>query len=154
MIEVRDAIAADADAACVVLRRSITELCRADHKDDPRLLAGWLANKTPETFLSWLAQKGNSVLIAIDGERILAVGSVTDSGEIGLNYVSPDARFRGASKAMLAALEARARVRGNGRCTLTSTATALRFYRAAGYRETEPAVTFSVSGTRMVKHFD
>jgi GNAT superfamily N-acetyltransferase len=58
---------------------------------------------------------------------------VTDAGEITLNYVSPDARFRGESRALLMALETRARERGNQRCTLLSTETAHRFYRSAGY---------------------
>ena len=61
---------------------------------------------------------------------------MTDGGEILLNYVSPDARFRGASDAVLAAMEARAADRGATRCTLTSTETARRFYRARGYEET------------------
>ena len=34
-MEIRDAVLADAPAACEVLRRSITELCVADHQDDP-----------------------------------------------------------------------------------------------------------------------
>ena len=83
-------------------------------------------------------QAGNSVLVAVEGGAILAVGSVTDEGEITLNYVSPDARFGGVSRAMLGALESRARERGNCRCTLVSTETARRFYHAAGYREDGP----------------
>jgi GNAT superfamily N-acetyltransferase len=47
--------------------------------------------------------------------------------------VAPDARFRGVSRALLKALEARAVERGNKRCTLNSTETAHRFYQAAGY---------------------
>jgi GNAT superfamily N-acetyltransferase len=47
--------------------------------------------------------------------------------------VAPDARFRGVSRALLKALEARAVERGNERCALTSTETAYRFYRSAGY---------------------
>ena len=66
---------------------------------------------------------------------ILAVGSVTDAGEVTLNYVAPDARFRGVSRALLRALERRAIERGNLRCTLTSTETARRFYLANGYVE-------------------
>ena len=69
----------------------------------------------------------------MEGDAVLAVGSVTDAGEITLNYVAPDARFRGVSRALLRALEARAAERGNIRCTLTSTETAHRFYRSAGY---------------------
>jgi ribosomal protein S18 acetylase RimI-like enzyme len=63
-------------------------------------------------------------------------GSVTDAGTIGLNYVSPDARFRGVSRALLQALELRAAERGNTRCTLISTETGHRFYRSNGYFET------------------
>jgi GNAT superfamily N-acetyltransferase len=133
-------MAEDAPAACQVLRRSITQLCVADHRNDPKILAQWLHNKTPEIVASWIAQAGNSLLIAVEGGSILAVGSVTDAGEITLNYVSPDARFRGVSRALLGALEARAIERGNARCTLTSTETARRFYLSAGYSEVGPPV--------------
>ncbi len=71
---------------------------------------------------------------------ILAVGSVTDTGEITLNYVAPAARFRGVSRALLGALEARAAARGNVRCTLTSTETAHRFYLEGGYIDNGPPV--------------
>ncbi|WP_333909207.1 GNAT family N-acetyltransferase [Bradyrhizobium sp. CCBAU 53415] len=92
-----------------------------------------MGNKTPEIFVSWIKQPGNSVLVAAEENDILAVGSVTDAGQITLNYVSPDVRFRGISRALLRALEARALERGNTRCTLTSTETALRFYGSNGY---------------------
>jgi GNAT superfamily N-acetyltransferase len=132
-MEIRDARVEDAEAACLVMRRSIAELCEADHKNDGTILERWLGNKTPEIFASWISQSGNSLLVAVQDNNILAVGSVTDTGEITLNYVSPDVRFRGISRALLQALEARARERGNTRCTLTSTETALRFYRSNGY---------------------
>ena len=135
MLEIRDATTEDAEAACLVMRRSIAELCVADHKNDTAILKRWLSSKTPEVFASWIRQPGNSLLVAAEDGNILAVGSVTDAGQITLNYVSPDARFRGVSRALLRALEARALERGNARCTLTSTDTALRFYRANGYVE-------------------
>src|SRR5438105_14457983 len=104
-MEIRDAVPVDATAACEVIRRSIIELCVADHRNEPAILERWLANKTPEIVASWIAQTGGSVLVALEGAAILAVGSVTDQGEITLNYVSPDARFRGVSRAMLRVLE-------------------------------------------------
>ena len=122
----------DADTACEVMRRSIAELCAPDHRGDADLVAGWVRNKTPESFRAWL-RPGNSMLVAVEGDAMLAVGSVTDTGTITLNYVSPDARFHGVSKAMIAALEARAIERGNRRCTLNSTVTARRFYQSVGY---------------------
>jgi hypothetical protein len=91
-----------------MIRRSIVELCIADHRNDPAILTQWLSNKTPEILLSWINQPANSLLVAIEGDHILAVGSVTNAGEINLNYVSPDVRFRGVSRVMLGALEARA----------------------------------------------
>ena len=112
------------------------ELCAADHRNDPAILTRWLANKTPEIVASWITQPCTSVLVAAEGDDILGVGSVTDAGRITLNYVSPDARFRGVSRALLNGLEARAAERGNTQCTLSSTETARRFYLAAGYVET------------------
>ena len=134
-MKIRDAVAEDAEAACHVMRRSIAELCSTDHRNDPAILQRWLGNKTPESFMSWLSQPNNSLLVAVEDGKVLAVGSVTDAGEITLNYVSPDARFRGVSRAMLAALEVRAVEKGNARCVLTSTETARRFYQASGYVE-------------------
>ncbi len=131
-MEIRDATPEDADAACDVLRKSISQLCVADHGNDPAILNRWLSNKKPEIVAAWAKQPGNSLLVAIEGDAILAVGSVTDAGEITLNYVAPDSRFRGVSRAVLGALEARAAERGNVRCTLTSTETAHRFYLSGG----------------------
>jgi hypothetical protein len=54
-MEIRDAVAEDAPAACQVLRRSISELCVADHGNDPAILAKWLLNKTPDIVASWIA---------------------------------------------------------------------------------------------------
>jgi GNAT superfamily N-acetyltransferase len=151
-MQIRDAVAEDAPAACEVLRRSITELCAADHRNDPARLDAWLANKTPEMVRSWIANATNSVLVAVEADTILAVGSITNAGVVGLNYVSPHARFRGVSRALLKALETRARERGNTRCTLVSTETARRFYLSAGYTETAPpSETFGVRSYPMAK---
>jgi len=145
-MEIRDATPADAEAACQVMRRSIAELCEPDHHNDPKILAAWLANKQPRIFEAWLAELDNSVLVAVMEGQIVSVGAVRDSGEITLNYVSPDARFKGVSRALLAALEQRAIDRGNRRCLLASTATARRFYLAHGYVETgRPAGQFGTS---------
>jgi GNAT superfamily N-acetyltransferase len=152
-MEVRDARQEDAEEACAVLRRSIIELCWADHGHDPKLLAAWLANKTPDNFAAWMQRADASYLLAIDRGAIAAVGAVTDGGEILLNYVSPDARFLGASRALLASLERRAAERGATQCTLFSTETARRFYWARGFRETgAPTRKFGMeSGYPMAK---
>jgi GNAT superfamily N-acetyltransferase len=133
---VRDATLADAEAACEVMRTSIAELCVPDHHNDLEILRRWLGNKTPEHFAAWIDDPGASLLLAVEGEAVLAVGSVRNEGEITLNYVSPKARFRGASTALLKALEGRAAERGNSHCKLVSTETAHRFYLARGYIDT------------------
>jgi hypothetical protein len=106
-MQIREASPEDAAAACIVLKRSIAELCKDDHRNDRSILARWLGNKTHENFRAWVKQPDNSVLVAVENKEILAVGSVTDAGTIGLIYVSPDARFHGVSRALLQALEAR-----------------------------------------------
>jgi GNAT superfamily N-acetyltransferase len=133
---IRRAGVGDAAGACDVMRRSIAELCKADHHDNPEIVGNWLANKTPENVKAWIEDEGNQFLVAVEGDAVLAVGAVRNDGEITLNYVSPNARFKGVSRAMLAALEQIARQLGNPGCHLTSTETALRFYLAAGYEQT------------------
>lgn len=56
------------------------------------------------------------------------------NGVILLNYVSPDYRFKGVSKAMLNHMEEFAKNIGILMCTLQSTYTAKYFYISAGYQ--------------------
>src|SRR5262245_21723784 len=133
--QIRRARAADAGAMCEVLRRSIIELCVQDHQNDPVRLSEWLANKTVAHVTGWIADPANRVFVATAGENVLAVGCVRTTGEIMLNYVSPDARFLGISRAMLDTLECTAREMGCSRLTLTSTFTAHDFYLAAGFAD-------------------
>jgi GNAT superfamily N-acetyltransferase len=156
-LQIRPAHVADAAEACSVLRRSIVELCAADHGHDPAFLSGWLANKTPENVAAWISDPSNVVYVAVDGDAIAGVASMTKAGMITLNYVSPDARFKGVSKALLAALERKATELGLTQCRLESTRTARRFYEAAGYREQSGAASgcganAQASCRRMVKN--
>jgi GNAT superfamily N-acetyltransferase len=132
-MQVRDAQMEDADEACLVIRRSITELCHCDHLRDASTLTMWLANKTGENMRRWIDQ--NHVIVAIEGKAIIGVAAIRNSGEIMLNYVSPDARFRGVSKALVARLETIASGLGLSAVTLQSSATARKFYLSAGYTE-------------------
>lgn len=151
-MEIRLAGPQDATALCEVVRRSITELCIADHKNDPEILSRWLENKTPENVIQWLANPDATILVAIELDAVLAAGCVTRAGEIVLNYVSPDARFRGVSRALLHALEETAQRNGNSVCRLDSTMTALRFYGGAGYVQAgEPIRKFGLEGYPMMK---
>ncbi len=134
VIQIRQATEADAAEAISTLRRSITELCIADHRNDPAEIEGWLGNKTVEAWRNWISLDGAVVLVAERGSKIIGVGMATLSGDILLNYVHPEARFGGVSKAILAGLERILRARDVHRCRLESTVTALSFYESCGFR--------------------
>lgn len=133
-IQIRRARATDAAEAIDVLRRSITDLCVADHQNDPADIEGWLSNKTVAAWQTWIARHDAVVLVAERDIALVSVGMATLSGEILLNYVHPDARFSGVSKAMLAALEDILRASGVQRSMLESTRTATSFYAGCGFK--------------------
>lgn len=121
-----------------VLIDSITELCVADHHNNPEALASWLANKTPDGVAKWFANPAGTMLVAERNGEIAACGSINIADRmILLNYVSPRHRFAGVSKALLADMEARL---GPGEAKLESSATARRFYLAHGWVEDGPPV--------------
>jgi hypothetical protein len=96
-MQIREAQVEDAREACRLLQRSIAELCRDDHHDDPDVLERWLRNKTVDNVRDWIAGPQAHVFVATEGAVMVGVAAVTSRGEITLNYVSPDARFRGVS---------------------------------------------------------
>ena len=55
-------------------------------------------------------------VVAEEGEAILGVAAMNASGKITSNYVSPEARFRGVSKALVQPLETQARALGLSEC--------------------------------------
>lgn len=154
MPAVRRAAAADIAAMSRVLIASITELCVDDHRNDPAAIAAWTRNKSPEGVAAMLANPQSRTFVGeLDG-AVVAVGAVSRRGEITLNYVAPQARFRGVSKAMLVALEAELRQLGFAEGRLEATATARRFYQAAGWMADGPqAEGRMVNGYPMRKAF-
>lgn len=133
MIRVRAATRGDAPAMSDLLIASITALCVADHQNRPDAVARWLANKTPEGVLKWFDNAANSLFVAERDGALAATGAFNTRRQIILNYVAPEHRFAGVSKALLAAME---QSLGPGEASLASTATARRFYRTMGWTET------------------
>lgn len=134
-MKIRDAVETDAPEICRLLRQSILALCIEDHRDRPDVLDKWMANKKPELIAAWIQKPKSSMLVAeLDGV-LISVGGVKDDGEVTLNYVSPNHRFKGISRAMISALEKRARERGATNLSLFSTHTARIFYKSCGYTE-------------------
>ena len=68
-----------------MLRASISELCVADHGNDCAVLERWLSNKTPAKVAAWTQDSDHPLLVAVEGEAILAVGAVRETGEITMN---------------------------------------------------------------------
>ncbi|RCS21526.1 GNAT family N-acetyltransferase [Phyllobacterium salinisoli] len=132
---IRSAKIADAEQVASVLRRSIQELCVLDHDGEDDTLRQWLSNKTPKIVGSWIEAPDQCVMLAEEDGAILGVGGASHAGEITLNYVAPESRFKGVSKSILASLEAYLRDLGWAQSTLTSTRTAHSFYVAAGYKD-------------------
>lgn len=123
----------DAEAGAALLRRSIIELCNADHRGDKEVIADWIANKTPEDWKSWLRNTDNILRVAIIDGCIVGVGMIDRTGMVRLNYVLPDARGSGVSRALMTWMEAEAVRMGHEVCRLESTITARDFYEARGF---------------------
>lgn len=155
MINIRSASYDDADQACLVLHRSIKELCFLDHGNDKTTIDEWLSNKTPENLISWIDNPDVETFIAETENAIGAVGLCTLQGEILLNYVHPDFRFQGMSKALLTTMEKALKDNGVIVAGLTSTRTAERFYQSNGWEpadETKPRENaVGVSMTKLLK---
>ena len=152
-IAIRQAVASDAQLACDIVRRSITELCVADHRNDQNTLDAWLENKTVAMFERLINAESKSCVVALRNGQVCGFGHMNHSGEVGLLYVAPEARFLGASTLMLAWLEEQA-ARLRLPCVfLNSSLTAKRFYEARGYVQTaDPRPGFGItSGWPMVK---
>jgi N-acetylglutamate synthase-like GNAT family acetyltransferase len=130
---IRPAASDDVAAATALVRRSIAELCTPDHHNIQPIVEGLLINKTQDNMKAWVETPGSFVLVAEAGPVMAGVGGLTGDGEITLLYVAPDFRFQGVSKALLAALEDKARELGLPNCALVSTDTAQRFFEARGY---------------------
>jgi len=123
----------DAVAACEVVRQSISELCVADHCNDEKTLSAWLENKSVDMFQRMIRDETKSCVVAILDDTVCGFGHISHSGNIGLLYVAPEARFLGASTAMLGWLEDEAFRLGVKAVTLNSSLTAKPFYLARGY---------------------
>jgi GNAT superfamily N-acetyltransferase len=142
MLTVRRAVPTDADAAVNLLRRSITELCVADHHNDAGALAEWLANKTPQHFLSWLANPNIFCVVAEVEGCLTGVGGIHRGGKINLCYLMPGAQRRGIGTAIYGALEAQAYAWGLRSLKLQSTIGARSFYESCGFKQVGVAETF------------
>lgn len=134
-LEIRIAASTDAFAACNVLRRSITECCELDHRNDAAILDAWLGNKTPQMVANWFSSPTNFSLVALDGGELVGVALLTGAGKLALCYLLPEARGKGIGKALLARMEDQACGWGVKALQLHSTLGGAPFFASQGYVE-------------------
>ena len=96
-------------------------------------MGAWLANKTVENVAKWILADDRLCVVAADEGDVVGFGMITRNGEIQLLYVAPEARFKGASKLMLRALEQQALHWGLKAVSASSSRTARSFYLSCGY---------------------
>lgn len=130
---IRAAEQADAAPACRMLCRAIAECCAEDHRNDPAVLEAWLGNKTPETVASWFACAAHHSIVACAGNELAGVAIMSRQGRILLFYVAPEARATGTAKAMLDALEEKAKEWDLRLMQVASTLSARAFYLRNGF---------------------
>ncbi|PJI97033.1 acetyltransferase (GNAT) family protein [Acidovorax sp. 69] len=121
-----------AQAACTVVRQSITHCCTLDHHNDTTILATWLANKTPENLAVWISAPGAMAWGAYRGDTMVGFALLARS-TLALCYVVPEALHQGVGRALLLEAEAQSRTWGLVALGLESTRTAEDFYRRHGY---------------------
>lgn len=132
-VVVRPATPEDAPAAVALVRRSISELCAADHQHDPATLERWLGNKSVAFFLRWLADPSTSLVVAELEQALCGVGSLRKGGQLTMIYVLPGRQGVGVGSAILRELEAQAARWHEREISLTSSFGARAFYERHGY---------------------
>jgi GNAT superfamily N-acetyltransferase len=137
MIFVRPARLDDLPAMSQVLIASITQLCTADHHNDPAVIASWTRNKSAAALKTIMEGGAAELFVATRDGHAVGVGAISGQG-IGLNYVDPDHRGTGVSSTLLRHLEHELIARGVVDAKLESTRTAYQFYLERGWSDDEP----------------
>ena len=96
---IRPAASDDVAAATALVRRSIAELCQADHHNIPPIVEGMLINKTQDNMQAWVETPGSYVLVAEAGPILAGVGGLTGEDRLhrraeahGIDVLAPQQR--------------------------------------------------------------
>jgi len=132
-IQLRQALPHDADAACALLRRAIEHGCAADHGGDAALLAAWLGNKTPQNVQAWFASSTNYAVLAERNGMLAGLALLNQAGKLALCYVQPELARQGVGRALVGAVEERARCWSIRKIHMHCPGSASAFFERLGY---------------------
>ena len=147
-IHISKAAAADAGIISRIVERSIRVGCALDHRNDAKIVAAWVHNKTVEHIGVWLTDPRLYLNIALLQDKPVGVAMAAISGKVAFCYVQPEWFRRGAGQALVQDLEGWLINQGLRQAQLNSTRTSEAFYRHLGYRPC--AQTFSVAGLHAI----
>lgn len=118
----------------------------------PRCSKDGFATKRLSSCAGLIVKPNAFTVVASVDEEIVGFGAVLETGEVTLCYVAPSVRFKGAGKALLAALEQHVARAGAEALRLESTRTAREFYLRNGFvTEGAPVQAFGIDGQPMRK---
>lgn len=132
---------ADAPAVAGLWRRSIIELCFADHHGRPEIIAAWCESKTPGHLQAAFGDPNlHWILANLPDDSPVGIGLLSAAGVIMALYVHPEVVRRGVGSLLLSALTKEASARGLTRLELESTSTAHAFYLRHGFMDVRTPV--------------
>lgn len=128
---IRAARAADAEAIFAVTRASVEGLAAGHYS--PAQIAGWMGDRTPETYRAEAAS-GRIKVAELRGRVVGYVDAVP--GELTRLFLLPEAAGQGLGKALFAVGLDQARAGHAGPVRIEATLNAAPFYARQGFRET------------------
>ncbi len=145
-VQVRRAVTADAAGIRRVHAASVEHLCGRDYPR--REIAKWIQGMKLANYHKSLRDRARRTWVARFGRRIVGFASLLGHEVYGL-YVHPRWARRGVGSRLYRAVERDARRRRAVKVVLTSTLTAVTFYRAMGFRRGRTYVYRMASGARV-----
>ena len=130
---IRKAQIKDAQEFCNVLRTSIIELCKIDHKDNKNELDEWLSNKTVENCKKMILNKSTNTFVAEKNGKVVGVSHMGHNGYLYLCYLIPEVKGQGIGGKLLSVSEESVMHFDFKVFTLESTITSKDFYEHYGY---------------------
>ncbi len=126
---IKKAVAADAEGIHSMHMASIRQLCSSDYTSEQ--IAAWTSTPTPEGYV-YSMQSGERMFVAVENGQVIGYSAIRRD-EICAMFVHPDHVGRGVGKSLLRRAEREAFKKGFREAHLSSTLTAIQFYKKLGW---------------------